>query len=106
MPGYPLVSVYLTGRELYDLAEVDASVSSLMDGTHLYPSGGGWEYKTNRLLLSRVYDAWLYDENGDKKAIEEDRLYRVVADLYSGQMLGAVKRKSFGLLSLEPKDSN
>lgn len=106
VPGYPLVSVYLTGRELYDLAEVDASVSSLMDGTHLYPSGGGWEYKTNRLLLSRVYDAWLYDENGEKKAIEEDRLYRVVADLYSGQMLGAVKSKSFGLLSLEPKDRN
>lgn len=106
VPGYPLVSVYLTGRELYDLAEVDASVSSLMDGTHLYPSGGGWEYKTNRLLLSRVFDAWLYDENGEKKAIEEDRLYRVVADLYSGQMLGAVKSKSFGLLSLEPKDRN
>lgn len=106
VPGYPLVSVYLTGRELFDLAEVDASVSSLMGGTNLYPSGGGWEYKTNRLLLSRVYDAWLYDENGEKTAIEEDRLYRVVADLYSGQMLGAVKSKSFGLLSLEPKDRN
>ena len=106
IPGYPLVSVYLTGRELYDLAEVDASVSSLMNGTDLHPSGGGWEYKTNRLILSRVYDVWLYDENGEKLAIEEDRLYRVVADLYSGQMLGAVKSSSFGLLSLEPKDKD
>lgn len=106
IPGYPLVSVYLTGRELYDLAEVDASVSSLMGGTNLYPSGGGWEYKTNRLILSRVYDVWLYDENGERAAIEEDQLYRVVADLYSGQMLGAVKSSSFGLLSLEPKDKD
>jgi len=104
IPGYPLVSVYLTGRELYDLAEVDASVSSLMGGTDLYPSGGGWEYKTNRLILSRVYDVWLYDENGEKTAVEKDKLYRVVADLYSAQMLGAVKSSSFGLLSLEPKE--
>ncbi len=106
VPGYPLVSVYLTGRELYDLAEVDASVSELMDGTMLYPSGGGWEIKSNRLILSRVYDVWLYDENGRKVPLEEDKLYRVVADLYSGQMLSAVKSKSFGLLSLEPKDKN
>ena len=105
VPGYPLVSVYLTGRELYDLAEVDASVSSLMDGTKLAPSGGGWEYKTNRLILSRVSDVWLYDEQGQKLPVQEDKLYRVVADLYSGQMLGAVKSSSFGLLSLEPKDA-
>lgn len=106
VPGYPLVSVYLTGRELYDLAEVDASVSSIMGGTNLYPSGGGWKMGTNRLILSRVTDVWLYDENGQKVQPEKDRLYRVVADLYSGQMLGAVKSKSFGLLSLEPKDKN
>ena len=106
VPGYPLVSVYLTGRELYDLAEVDASVSSIMGGTDLYPSGGGWQYGTNRLILSRVTDVWLYDENGQKVQPEKDRLYRVVADLYSGQMLGAVKSSSFGLLSLEPKDRN
>ncbi len=104
VPGYPLVSVYLTGRELYDLAEVDASVSQLMGGVELFPSGGGWEYHPNRLILSRVSEVWVYDENGEKIPVEEDGLYRVVADLYSGQMLGAVKTKSFGLLSIEPKD--
>ncbi len=104
--GYPLVSVYLTGRELYDAAEVDASVSSLMGGVNLYPSGAGWEYKTNRLILSRVSDVWLYDENGEKVEVEEDKLYRVVADLYSCQMLSTVKSKSFGLLSLEPKNAD
>lgn len=106
VPGYPLVSVYLTGKELYDLAEVDASVSSIMDGTNLFPSGGGWKAGTNRLLLSRVTEVWLYDENGQKFQPERDQLYRVVADLYSGQMLGSVRSQSFGLLSLEPKDKN
>jgi len=104
--GYPLISVYLTGRELYDVAEVDASVSALMTGVHLYPSGGGWEYMNNRLLLSKVADVWLYDEEGRRVELEEDKLYRVVADLCSGQMLGSVKSKSFGLLSIEPKNKD
>lgn len=106
VPGYPLVSVYLTGRELQDVAEVDVSVSKIMTGTNLYPSGAGWEYMPNRLILSRVTDVWLYDENGEKVEPEAEKLYRVVADLYSAQLLGTVKSKSFGLLSLEPKDAS
>lgn len=38
--------------------------------------------------------------------IEDDQLYRVVTGMYSAQMLGTVKEKSLGLLSLEPKDEN
>lgn len=35
--------------------------------------------------------------------IDDRRLYRVVTGMYSAQMLGTVKSKSMGLLSLEPK---
>ena len=35
--------------------------------------------------------------------IQDDQLYRVVTGMYSAQMLGTVKSKSLGLLSLEPK---
>ena len=31
---------------------------------------------------------------------------RVVADLYSGQMLGTVQSKSFGILTVTPRDEN
>lgn len=34
---------------------------------------------------------------------EDDKLYRVVADLYSGQMLSAVTDMSYGILSIVPK---
>ena len=36
--------------------------------------------------------------------LKDDQLYRVVTGMYSAQMLGTVKIKSMGLLSLEPKD--
>ena len=38
--------------------------------------------------------------------IQDDKLYHVVTDLYTGQMLGSVMKMSYGLLSLEPKDKN
>lgn len=104
--GYPLVSVYLTGKELQAAAEVDASISPMMDGTELFPSGIGWEYNPNRLLLNRVTDIWKITGDGKQEAIQDDKLYRVIADLYSAQMLGAVKGKSYGLLSLVPKDKD
>ena len=42
----------------------------------------------------------------DGTAIVDTQLYRVVTGMYSAQMLGTVKSKSMGLLSLEPKDEN
>lgn len=37
--------------------------------------------------------------------IDDDKLYFVVADLYTGQMLGAVEKMSYGVLSVTPKDA-
>jgi len=39
-----------------------------------------------------------------KNDLEDDRLYRVVTGMYSAQMLDTVKDRSFGLLSIVPKD--
>ena len=35
--------------------------------------------------------------------LQDDKLYRIVADLYSGQMLSAVTDMSYGILSIVPK---
>lgn len=104
-PGYPLVRVYLTGRELKDAAEVDASISNFMGVARLYMSGLEYSWNSNRLILNRAVDVKLNDGR-DVKALEDDRMYSVAADLYSCQMLGSVKAKSMGLLKIEPKDKD
>lgn len=109
--GYPLVSVYLTGEELKTAAEIDVSVSPIMTTAQLYPSGIRWTYNSNRLILNRVTDVRLnadVDTDGEELsgAIEDDKLYRVVAGLYSAQMLGTVEDTSMGLLKLTPKDKD
>lgn len=102
VPGYPLISVYLTGREIRTAAEIDASVSDFMTTARLYCSGLNFTYNPHRLLLNRVTDVCLEDD-GQRVALEDDKLYRIVADLYSGQMLSAVTDMSYGILSIVPK---
>lgn len=101
--GFPLVNCYLTGAELKTLAEVDASVSDLMPAAQLHCAGLQYTFNPNRLILNRVTDVKLTYTDEE---IEDDKLYRVVAGMYSAQMLETVNSKSFGLMSLTPKDKN
>ena len=105
MAGYPLISTYLTGKELKLAAEVDASVSDFMTTARLYCSGLNFTYNPNRMILNKVTDCYLTKE-GQRIEIQDDQLYHVVTDLYTGQMLGSVNKMSYGLLSLEPKDKD
>lgn len=105
VPGYPLISVYLTGREIRTAAEIDASVSDFMTTARLYCSGLNFTYNPHRLLLNKVTDVCLEDD-GQRVALEDDKLYRIVADLYSGQMLSAVTDMSYGILAIVPKHAD
>ena len=105
LAGYPLISVYFTGEELKLIAEIDASISPLMNYARQYTSGLQWTFNPNRLILSKSYDAHLATLSGERMEIEKDKLYRVVADLYSLKLLSSVTDLSYGLLSIIPKDA-
>lgn len=101
--GYPLISIYLTGAELKTGAEIDASVSDLMPSARLYTSGLSYSFNPHRIILNKVTDCYLTDDAGNRTELQDDRLYRIICDLYSGQMLGAVTDVSYGILSIQPK---
>lgn len=108
--GFPLVGVYLTGKELKAAAEVDASITPIMPAAQLYMSGIHYEFNTHRMFFNRVTGIALAQPpfvnnfaGSGLAPLKDDQLYRVVTGMYSAQMLGTVKAKSLGLLSLEPK---
>lgn len=103
--GYPLVRAYLTGKELKAVAEVDASVSDFMGVARLYCSGLEYNWNPHRLILNRAVDI-RYNDGTSVSELKDDELYSVAADLYSCQMLGAVKDTSKGILKIEPKDAD
>lgn len=106
VPGYPLVSVYLTGADVKNALEVDASVSQLMHAARLYYSGVKFSYNTNRMFFNKVTEAAFQRADGTLEPIVDNQLYRVVTGLYCGQMLGAAERSSFGLLSITPRKAD
>lgn len=104
--GYPLIDVYLTGKELRTTAEVDASIQPIMSAAQLYLSGVNYKFNPNRLIFNKVTDIYILNEDGKKEKIDDDKLYRIVTGLYTAQMLSVVEDKSFGIMSIVPKDEN
>jgi 2',3'-cyclic-nucleotide 2'-phosphodiesterase (5'-nucleotidase family) len=103
--GYPLVCIYLTGEELWDLCEVDASCTPLLPEAQLYCSGLRYTSNPHRLFCNKVTEVLVQKANGSYCPPAAHTLYPVIAGLYSAQMLDAVKKLTYGILSLEPKDA-
>ena len=101
--GYPLLSVYLTGKDLKNAFEVDASVVPLSSSAQLFFSGATFTFNPNRMIFNKVTDCALVREDGTLEEIDDEKLYRVVTGLYSGQMLGWVRGLSYGLLEVTPR---
>jgi hypothetical protein len=55
------------------------------------------------MLLNKTTDVFLVNNDEERVELEDDKLYRVVTDFYSSQMLGGVTDLSYGLLSIVPK---
>lgn len=101
-----LVKVYVTGKDLLNALEVDASVQPIMAEAQLFFSGVEYSFNTYRMIFNKVDYARLRTADGKLEEIDQDKLYCVVAGMYVGQMLGAVKDKSFGLLNITPRDKD
>lgn len=100
-----LVGIYLTGKDLKNAFELDASVQPLMSSAQLYISGAEYSFNQKRMIFNKVDYAMLRNGDGTLSDIDNDKLYFVVAGMYMGQMLGSVEETSMGLLSITPRDA-
>ncbi len=101
-----LVAVYITGQDLLNALEVDASVQPLMRSAQLFSSGVEYSFNTNRMLFNKVDYARLRRNDGSLEEIDKEKLYRVVTGMYCGQMLGSVEETSFGLIAITPRTAD
>ena len=101
-----LISIYVTGSDLMNIFEVDASVYPLMHSAQLFCAGAEYAFNPNRMIFNKVDYAMLRRNDGTLEAIEPDKLYRVVTGTYAGQMLGNVEATSMGLLTITPREAD
>ena len=99
-----LIGIYLTGKDLRNAIELDASIQPLMSTAQLFMSGVEYSFNQWRMIFNKVDYAMLRDEDGTLREIEDEKLYYVVAGMYMGQMLGSVEETSMGLLTVTPRD--
>ncbi len=99
-----LIGIYLTGKDLKNAIELDASIQPLMSTAQLFMSGAEYSFNQYRMIFNKVDYAMLRNDDGTLREIEDEQLYFVVAGMYMGQMLGSVEETSMGLLSITPRD--
>lgn len=105
--GYPLISVYLTGRELKTICKADNFINLMMNGIRLYIVGIKYGPNSNKLVFNKFKKSIINKSDYSFYSLEKinnKKLYRVVAGLYTAQMLAPIKKQSFGLLAVAPKD--
>ena len=100
-----LVGIYLTGKDLKAVFELDASIQPMMKSVQLYISGAEYSFNQKRMIFNKVDYAMLRNADGTLSKIHNNDLYFVVAGMYMGQMLGSVEETSKGLLSITPRDA-
>ena len=99
-----LIAIYITGKDLKNAIELDASVQPLMTSAQLFMSGVEYSFNRNRMIFNKVDYAMLRSDDGTLVEIEDDKLYHIVAGMYMGQMLGSAEETSKGILTITPRD--
>lgn len=105
-PGYPLLTTYLSGKEIKQLMEIETTVSRIKRDAHLQVSGVKMKYNPYRLPFDRVISVEVQSPEGHYQPLIPDRLYRVAMNYYSAQMVDYITRVSHGLIVMKPKDKS
>ena len=104
LPGNTLIAGYLTGKELKNFLEVHTSIAPYKDAAYLQVSGITFEYNPYRVIFDRVTSVKVLDENGEYSLLDPGRLYRVVINSFTAELLSKIGEKSHGILSVQLRD--
>lgn len=102
--GYPLVSFYLTGREIKNCLETQSSVAPIKDNYNIQVSGARFLYNPHRVPFDRVYQIGISSPEGGYGPLNPDKLYRVCTSYMTAVMLSKMGGITHGIISVTPKD--
>ena len=110
VPGYPLSRLYITGRELKNVLEVLQVAYKSSADNYCYYSGIRVEYDPGKGFLRKIKKVEIVHPNGTLGNVDFDKknktLYSITADSYMLEFIGIIKKKSFGIVNVVPKDGN
>jgi 5'-nucleotidase len=109
VPGYPLSRIYVTGKELKSVLEILQMASKSVPANYCYYSGIRVEFDPKGGLLNKIKKIEINDRSGKTKDVDFSKknktLYSVAANSYMLEFVGIIKKMSFGLINVAPKDA-
>jgi len=104
VPGYPLVTVYVTGEELRRVLEVQTTVAPRKEDANLQVAGVRFTYNPHRIFFERITTLEVEGPDGRFSPIDSARSYRLCMNLYMASMMDYLRTASHGLVAVVPKD--
>jgi len=109
-PGYPLAQVFVTAKELKSVLEVLLMTQSSTPAAYCYYGGIRINADMSKGFLKKVQQIELKNEKNEWIILDFSRknktLYSVTANSYMLTFLSMIKKKSFGIVNVKPKDVN
>jgi 5'-nucleotidase / UDP-sugar diphosphatase len=110
VPGYPLSRLFITGRELKSVLEILQVAYKSSPDNYCYYSGIKVEYDPGKGLFKKIKKIEIVHPDGKTVNVDFSKknhtLYSVTANSYMLQFIGIIKKMSFGLINVVPKDIN
>jgi 5'-nucleotidase len=109
-PGYPLAQVFVTAKELKSVLEVLLMTQSSTPAAYCYYGGIRITADMSKGFLKKVQQIELKNEKNEWELLDfskkNETLYAVTANSYMLTFLSMIKKKSFGIVNVKPKDIN
>jgi len=105
LPGYPLAKVYLTPLEIKNILEILIVAPKIKPSYYCFYSGIVADYDGTKGLLKKINKIYINGKEIDFSK-KNKTLYSIAANSYMLEFLGDIKKMSFGLIKVVPKDRN
>jgi len=110
IPGYPLARLYVTGKELKNILEILQVAYKSSPDNYIYYSGLRVEYDPDKVLLKKISKIEINKPDGSLRKVDFSKrnktLYSITANSYMLEFIGIIKKMSFGLINVIPKDAS
>jgi len=109
IPGYPLARLYVTGKELKNILEILQIAYKNTPAYYIFYSGLRVEYNPDKGMLKKIRKIDIIHSDGSVINVDFSRknktLYSITANSYMLEFVGIIKKMSFGLINVVPKDA-
>lgn len=110
VPGYPLSRLYVSGKELKSILEILQIAYKSSPSNFCYYSGLNVEYNPSGWLFNKIKRIKIINPDGTGSEVDfsgkNNKLYSITANSYMLEFIGIIRKMSFGLINVVPKDAS